>query len=182
MQPSEPSFNWLVTKACPQIFFILTHANQWLCFCKTSQKPEFRPAKYPKNPQMDKPLRIFLIEDDMDDIELLQDSLKDNRVPFTMNIVREGDKVSTYLKECTVLPHVIVMDFNLPKVHGKDILKTIKSFDGFKDIPLLVLTTSTAKDDIDYSYKMGADMYLTKPSNIKGFNETVAAIVELATR
>ena len=131
---------------------------------------------------MDKPLRIFLIEDDMDDIELLQESLKDNSVMFTMNIVREGDKVSTYLKECTVLPHVIVMDFNLPKVHGKDILKTIKSFDGFKDIPLLVLTTSTAKDDIDYSYKMGADKYLTKPSNIKGFNETVAAIVELATR
>ena len=131
---------------------------------------------------MDKSLRIFLIEDDMDDIELLQESLKDNSVLFTMNIVREGDKVSTYLKECTVLPHVIVMDFNLPKVHGKDILKTIKSFDGFKDVPLLVLTTSTAKDDIDYSYKMGADKYLTKPSNIKGFNETVAAIVELATR
>lgn len=131
---------------------------------------------------MDQPLRIFLIEDDMDDIELLQESLKDNSVDFTMNIVREGDKVSSFLRECTVLPHVIVMDFNLPKVHGKDILRTIKSFDGFKNIPLLVLTTSTAKDDIDYSYKMGADKYLTKPSSIKGFNDTVKAIVELATK
>lgn len=131
---------------------------------------------------MDQPLRIFLIEDDIDDIELLQESLKDNSVIFTMNVVREGDKVSSYLRECTLLPHVIVMDFNLPKVHGKDILKAIKSFDGFKDIPLLVLTTSTAKDDIDYSYKMGADKYLTKPSSIKGFNDTVAAIVELAAR
>jgi DNA-binding response OmpR family regulator len=129
---------------------------------------------------MEQPLRIFLIEDDMDDIELLQESLKDNNVQFTMNVVREGDKVSSYLKECTVLPHVIIMDFNLPKVHGKDILKTIKSFDGFKQIPLLVLTTSTAKDDIDYSYRMGANKYLTKPSSIKGFNETVAAILELA--
>jgi DNA-binding response OmpR family regulator len=131
---------------------------------------------------MAEPLRIFLIEDDMDDIELLQESLKDNNISYTMNVVREGDKVSSYLRECTVLPHVIVMDFNLPKVHGKDILKTIKSFDGFKEIPLLVLTTSTAKEDIDYSYKMGANKYLTKPSSIKGFNETVAAIVELATR
>jgi DNA-binding response OmpR family regulator len=131
---------------------------------------------------MEEPLRIFLIEDDMDDIELLQESLKDNNVSYTMNVVREGDKVSSYLRECTVLPHVIVMDFNLPKIHGKDILKTIKSFDGFKEIPLLVLTTSTAKEDIDYSYKMGANKYLTKPSSIKGFNETVAAIVELATR
>lgn len=118
----------------------------------------------------------------MDDIELLQESLKDNNISFTMTVVREGDKVSFHLKECTMLPHVIVMDFNLPKVHGKDILKTIKSFDGFKDVPLLVLTTSTAKDDIDYSYKMGADKYLTKPSSIKGFNDTVAAIVELAMR
>lgn len=131
---------------------------------------------------MDQPLRIFLIEDDIDDIELLQESLTDNSVVFTMNVIREGDKVSSYLRECTILPHVIVMDFNLPKVHGKDILKTIKSFDGFKDIPLLVLTTSTAKDDIDYSYKMGADKYLTKPNSIKGFNDTVAAIVELANR
>ena len=131
---------------------------------------------------MENPLRIFLIEDDMDDIELLEESLRDNSVAYTINVVREGDKVSSYLSECTVLPHVIVMDFNLPKVHGKDILKTIKSFEGFKDIPLLVLTTSTARDDIDYSYKMGADKYLTKPSSIKGFNETVAAIVELAGR
>jgi len=131
---------------------------------------------------MEEPLRIFLIEDDMDDIELLQESLKDNHVTFTMNVIREGDKVSSYLRDCKILPHVIVMDFNLPKVHGKDILKTIKSFVGFKDVPLLVLTTSTAKDDIAYSYKMGADKYLTKPSSIKGFNETVAAIVELAMR
>jgi DNA-binding response OmpR family regulator len=129
---------------------------------------------------MEQPLRIFLIEDDMDDIELLQESLKDNNVQYTMSIVREGDKVSSFLRECTVLPHVIIMDFNLPKVHGKDILRTIKSFDGFKEIPLLVLTTSTAKDDIEYSYKMGANKYLTKPSSIKGFNDTVAAIVELA--
>lgn len=131
---------------------------------------------------MEQPLRIFLIEDDMDDIELLQESLKDNNIQYTISIVREGDKVSSFLKECTVLPHVIIMDFNLPKVHGKDILKTIKSFDGFKEIPLLVLTTSTAKDDIEYSYKMGANKYLTKPSSIKGFNDTVAAIVELANR
>jgi DNA-binding response OmpR family regulator len=129
---------------------------------------------------MHQPLRIFLIEDDIDDIELLQESLKDNHAEYTMNVVREGDKVSSYIKECTVLPHVIIMDFNLPKVHGKDILKTIKSFEGFKEIPLLVLTTSTAKDDIDYSYKMGANKYLTKPSDIKGFNDTVATILELA--
>jgi CheY-like chemotaxis protein len=68
---------------------------------------------------MVQPLRIFLIEDDMDDIELLEESLRDNKVLFTMTVVREGDKVTSYLRECTVLPHVIVMDFNLPKANGK---------------------------------------------------------------
>jgi CheY-like chemotaxis protein len=129
---------------------------------------------------MDQPLRILLIEDDMDDIELLQEALKDNGVLFSLSVVREGDKVSSYLRECTLLPHVIIMDFNLPKVHGKDILKTIKSFDGFRDIPLLVQSTSIIKDDIDYSYHMGADKYQTKPSSIKGFNDTVTVILELA--
>ena len=118
----------------------------------------------------------------MDDIELLQESLKDNHIDYTMDVVREGDKVSQYLATSEHLPNVIVMDFNLPKVHGKDILKAIKSAPAFKNVPLLVLTTSTAKDDIEYSYKMGADQYLTKPSTIKGFNDTVAAIVELASK
>jgi CheY-like chemotaxis protein len=126
-------------------------------------------------------IRIFLIEDDADDIELLEVSLKDNQVDYNIEVVMEGDKVLDYIKNCQNLPHVIVMDFNLPRVHGREIIKQIKANNEFRNIPLIVLTTSTAKEDIEYSYKMGADSFITKPTTIQGFNATVGMIVQLAT-
>jgi CheY-like chemotaxis protein len=125
-------------------------------------------------------IQIFLIEDDADDIELLEVSLKDNKVNYSMDVVMEGDKVQDYLTNCKKLPNIIVMDFNLPRVHGREIIKQIKSHAEFRNIPLLVLTTSTAKEDIEYSYKMGADSFITKPTTIQGFNATVGAIIQLA--
>ena len=126
-------------------------------------------------------IQIFLIEDDADDIELLEVSLKDNNILYNMDVVMEGDKVQEYLRNCKKLPHIIVMDFNLPRVHGREIMKQIKAHDVFKNIPLIVLTTSTAKEDIEYSYKMGADSFITKPTTIQGFNATVGTIVHLAS-
>ncbi len=126
-------------------------------------------------------IQIFLIEDDADDIELLEVSLRDNNILYKMDVVMEGDKVQEYLKNCKKLPHIIVMDFNLPRVHGREIMKQIKAHDVFKNIPLIVLTTSTAKEDIEYSYKMGADSFITKPTTIQGFNATVGTIVQLAS-
>jgi CheY-like chemotaxis protein len=125
-------------------------------------------------------IQIFLIEDDADDIELLEVSLKDNKVEYSMDVVMEGDKVQDYIVNCKKLPNIIVMDFNLPRVHGREIIKQIKSNQEFRNIPLLVLTTSTAREDIEYSYKMGADSFITKPTTIQGFNATVGTIVQLA--
>jgi CheY-like chemotaxis protein len=71
------------------------------------------------------------------------------------------------------------MDFNLPKVHGREILKHIKRTDNFKDVPLLILTTSSSQDDIDYSYKEGANRYLIKPTTASGIRNVVEVIQEL---
>ena len=125
-------------------------------------------------------IQIFLIEDDADDIELLEVSLKDNKIEYNMEVVMEGDKVQDYIMNCKKLPNIIVMDFNLPRVHGREIIKQIKSNKEFQNIPLLVLTTSTAREDIEYSYQMGADSFITKPTTIQGFNATVGTIVQLA--
>jgi CheY-like chemotaxis protein len=125
-------------------------------------------------------IRIFLIEDDADDIELLEVSLKDNNIEYNLDVVMEGDKVQGYLENCIKMPHIIVMDFNLPRVHGREIIKQIKSNENFRDIPLIVLTTSTAKEDVEYSYQMGANSFITKPTTIQGFNATVGTIVQLA--
>ena len=125
-------------------------------------------------------LRILLIEDDNDDVELLQDALQENQLTNTMHVIKDGGLVAGYLATCTEIPHIIVMDLNLPKVHGRDLIKHIKQLDVFKTIPLVVLTTSSSQNDIAYSYKEGASTHLIKPTTTAGFKDVVEKIRELA--
>jgi len=122
---------------------------------------------------MKKPLDILLIEDDMDDVDLLKDALAENKVLYQMEVIMEGDKVYKYLKDTDVLPEIIVMDLNLPKISGKEILMKIKSFSPFTKIPIVVLTTSSAKNDIDYCNSMGISKFITKPATIDGWNSII---------
>jgi CheY-like chemotaxis protein len=121
-------------------------------------------------------LKILLIEDDADDIELLEEAFKINHVAYELQVIMEGDKVAPYITQNRNSPEVIVLDFNLPRVHGREILKMIKSSPDFKNIPLVVLTTSAAKEDIEYSLNLGADHFITKPTSLEGFADTVAVI------
>jgi CheY-like chemotaxis protein len=126
-----------------------------------------------------KKIKILLIEDDADDVELLQEAIQDNHVDCTVDVIMEGDKVMPYLKTIDSLPDIIVMDFNLPKLHGREILALIRSIPSFAHIPIMVLTTSASPHDIQYALEKGADRFITKPSTIQGFNATVNTIVSL---
>ncbi len=127
---------------------------------------------------MSKNLNILLIEDDNDDIELLQDALRDNHVDFRMQVIKDGGEVAAYLEKKQDIPDIIVMDLNLPKVHGRDILKSIRASDGFGHVPIIILTTSSSKSDMDYTYKEGASRYLIKPTTSQGFKDVVQTIQE----
>lgn len=129
---------------------------------------------------MKKPLDILLIEDDIDDIDLLKDALNEEKVPYEMEVIMEGDKVYSYLESVEDLPEIIVMDLNLPKIGGKEILMEIKSSFTFTEIPIIVLTTSSAKEDIDYCNSMGISKYITKPATIDGWNATINSIINVA--
>lgn len=124
-------------------------------------------------------IRILLIEDDADDIELLKDAFEQNRIDCRIDVITEGDKALPYL-ESNDPPDVIVMDFNLPKLHGREILSLIRASENLSEIPLMVLTTSASQDDMRYAFSMGADKFVTKPNTIQGFNTTVEAIISLA--
>jgi CheY-like chemotaxis protein len=124
-------------------------------------------------------IRILLIEDDSDDIELLKDAFEQNKVSCNIDVVTEGDKAIPFLENNPERPHVIVMDFNLPKLHGKEILSQIKASKDFHNIPLMVLTTSASPDDMRYAFSMGAHKFVTKPNTMEGFNITVEAIVSM---
>jgi CheY-like chemotaxis protein len=129
---------------------------------------------------MNKALDILLIEDDIDDVDLLKDALLENEVNYQMQVIMEGDKVFTYLQTLENLPEIIVMDLNLPKADGKEILQEIKSSSALIKIPIVVLTTSSSKDDIDYCNKMGINKFITKPATIEGWNSTINSIIHVA--
>ena len=126
-------------------------------------------------------LKILLIEDDADDIELLEEAFKENKILYDLNVVMEGDKVASYLNSVDSLPQVIVLDFNLPKLHGREILNILKSSHQFKNVPVVVLTTSAAKEDADYALNLGAKHFITKPTSMKDFSKTVSLITESAS-
>ena len=124
---------------------------------------------------------ILLIEDDIDDVDLLKDALEENNVLYEMKVIMEGDKVSSYLQDLEILPGIIVMDLNLPKTGGKEILQEIKSSQKpFSTIPIIILTTSSSKADIDYCTNLGISKFITKPATIEGWNNTVTNIVDIA--
>ena len=126
-------------------------------------------------------IKILLIEDDLDDIELLEEALRSKKVLYNIDIVIDGSKAVEYVRACKSCPNIIILDFNLPKIHGREVILEIKSVATFKNIPLLILTTSSAKEDIEYSYKNGASRYLIKPTTVEGINEIVDTVVALAS-
>jgi DNA-binding response OmpR family regulator len=130
--------------------------------------------------EMEKKIVILYIEDDPDDIELLQDALSSNNVNFEMKVIMDGKVAIDYLRQCNQCPNIIVLDYNLPKVHGREILKEIRSLSALKHLPVLVLTTSSNQMDMNTAIENGASGYMIKPTTMAGINHTVQSIVELA--
>src|SRR5688500_6505502 len=115
-----------------------------------------------------KKIRMLLVEDDRDDVQLLQEAMNENNIECEMEVIMEGDKVMPFLNSIDVLPDIIVMDFNLPKIHGREVLISIRSSPAFTSIPVVVLTTSASPHDIQFAQQNGADKFITKPSTIHG--------------
>lgn len=125
-------------------------------------------------------IAILLVEDDQDDVELMQDALRDNGIDFKMDVVKQGDKVLPYLNSVTEFPHVILLDLNLPKMHGREILSRIKLSKEFSHIPVAILTTSSSQAEKEFCLSAGAAHFLTKPSTVDGFNKTIDTILKIA--
>lgn len=125
-------------------------------------------------------ISILLVEDDPDDIELMQEALKDNQIDFSLHTINHGDQVLSYLEVCKKFPEVIVLDLNLPKLHGREVLGRLKESDKFRDIPVVILTTSSSVKEKEFCISLGASSFISKPSTVDGFNNTVAEIVSIA--
>jgi two-component system response regulator len=128
---------------------------------------------------------ILYIEDDELDVQLARSALEHVCSPglFNLSVVDDGEKALQFLKkhepyEKTAFPDIVLLDLNLPKVQGRDILRFIKETSDLKKIPVIVLTTSQLQEDIDASYTLGANGYLTKPSELAEYRAKFKAICD----
>jgi two-component system, chemotaxis family, response regulator Rcp1 len=114
---------------------------------------------------------ILLVEDSKGDIRLIQEVLKTSTVPHELVIVRDGMEAMAYLHRegeyrGSPLPNLILLDLNLPKKDGREVLAEIKGDSGLKRIPVVVLTTSRNEEDIFHSYELHVNCYITKSRNL----------------
>jgi len=122
------------------------------------------------------PIEIMLVEDNPADVRLTVEALKEARVPNRLHVARDGVEAMQMLKEPptgTPRPDVILLDLNLPRKDGREVLKEIKQDDALRHIPVVILSTSQAEQDIVHSYRLGASAFITKPVEIDQFFEAV---------
>jgi CheY-like chemotaxis protein len=122
------------------------------------------------------PITILLADDDEEDRMLTSDALAESRVVNDLRFVEDGDELLDYLyhrgkytdPDSSPLPGLILLDLNMPRKDGREALKEIKAHPDLRRIPIIVLTTSKAEEDIYRTYDLGANSFITKPVSFEG--------------
>jgi chemotaxis family two-component system response regulator Rcp1 len=130
---------------------------------------------------MPKMIEILLVEDNPGDVRLIQEALKENKVRNRLHVAQDGVEALDFLRQKGALadaprPDLILLDLNLPKKDGREVLSDIKGDPDLKRIPVVVLTTSDDEYDILESYNLHANAYVTKPLDLDQFLKIVRQI------
>lgn len=128
-----------------------------------------------------RPIEILLVEDNPGDVRLTMEALKEGKVVNNLQTVGDGEEALAYLHRLgpytqATRPDLILLDLNLPKKSGREVLAEIKADPDLKRIPVVILTVSEAEQDIIKSYNLHANCYITKPVNLEQFMEVVQSI------
>lgn len=126
-------------------------------------------------------LEILLVEDNPGDIRLIVETLKEGRKDYNINVAKDGEEAVNYLlkrdnHKSAITPDIILLDLKLPRKDGIEVLKEIKGDESLKSIPVIILTSSNADDDIANAYKNHANCYITKPIDLDKFVVTIQSI------
>jgi two-component system, chemotaxis family, response regulator Rcp1 len=129
------------------------------------------------------PLQVLLIEDNLGDIRLTREVLYDSKILLNLHIATDGVDAMDFLRRegahiDAPRPDLILLDLNLPKMDGREVLTRIKQDDGLKTIPTLILSTSEAAVDIAISYRLQANCYLSKPVELDAFEMLVKSVCD----
>ena len=130
-----------------------------------------------------KKITILHVEDNEGDVLLVKEAFENSIIVKEINNVYDGEKAIQFLNNIIIeggidLPNLIILDINLPKINGHEVLSYIKNNDYLKKIPVVMLTTSSSRTDIDLSYSNFANCFITKPVDVDDFMEAVMKIEE----
>jgi len=126
-------------------------------------------------------VEILLVEDNPGDVRLTMEALKDGKISNHLNVVSDGEEAMAFLRrespyEDSPKPDLILLDLNLPRKDGREVLADVKRDEALKRIPVVVLTTSEAEEDILRTYDLHANCYVTKPVDLDQFIKIVHTI------
>lgn len=133
---------------------------------------------------MHKPITILLVDDDADDCMLVRDALAESRLSNNLICVGDGEELIEYLNrrgqfqdpELSPRPGLILLDLNLPRKDGREALREIKHDPNLRQIPVIVMTTSKAEEDIYRSYDLGVNSFITKPVSFEALVEVIKTL------
>jgi CheY-like chemotaxis protein len=131
--------------------------------------------------RLGRPADFLLVEDNPGDVRLTQEALKSHKVQNNLHVVTDGEEAMAFLRKQgkyrdAPRPDIILLDLNLPKKDGREVLAEIKSDPGLKTIPVVIITSSEAEQDVIKSYNLNANCYVTKPVNLDQFIKVVQSI------
>lgn len=127
------------------------------------------------------PIEILLVEDNPADVRLTQEALEDEKLYINLNVVSDGVEALAFLQQegqyaKAVRPDLILLDLNLPRKNGREVLAVIKADPDLRAIPIVVLTTSNAEEDILRAYDLNANCYVVKPVGFDNFMKAMQSI------
>jgi two-component system, chemotaxis family, response regulator Rcp1 len=126
-------------------------------------------------------IEILLVEDNPGDVRLTQEALKENKIRNNLHVAKDGVEAMNFLRKINGFkdaprPDLVLLDLNLPKKDGREVLTEIKTDDKLRSIPVVILTTSDAEDDVAKAYQHYANCYIRKPIDLNRFIEVVKII------
>jgi CheY-like chemotaxis protein len=130
-----------------------------------------------------KPVEILLVEDDPGDVLITREAIESSKLANNLNVVSNGEEALAYLRqespyERAARPGLVLLDLNLPRLDGREVLAEVKADPDLRRIPIVILTTSSADEDIIRSYDLHANAYVTKPVDFDQFMSVVRQIDE----
>ena len=125
-------------------------------------------------------LNILLVEDSPSDVRLIREALRENSVPVEMTVAHDGVEAMDYLHQAengsVRRPDLVLLDLNLPRKNGREVLAEVKGSPNLRQIPVVVMTSSRADEDVQQAYLLNANCYITKPANLPEYVKVVAAL------